>query len=294
MRLRYGIGIDRYAASTYFYLSNYRNLIDRMPTRELSDLRILITGASGGIGRALAEELLACGARVLVMARRAQVLEQWFAKQKDSADNIATFAGDVTRPEDRAEILRLAQDRWGGLDVLVNNAGLGSLGRFAGSDPAILRRIFEVNFFAAVELTRTALPLLNTSKLAGKSPLIVNIGSILGHRATPQNSEYCASKFALRGWSESVRPELRREGIDLLLVSPGTTESDFYANTLSEQKSPPWHNPPPISAAEVARQIVRAMERGNSEVIPSWRGKGLVWANRFVPSIVERIMRKWG
>ncbi len=261
-----------------------------MPTRELDDQIILITGASGGIGRALAEKLLALGSRVLVMARRGQVLEEWRTAQKDSADRIATFAGDVTRAEDRAAMLRLAQDRWGGLDVLVNNAGLGSLGRFAESDPAILRRVFEVNFFAAVELTRAALPLLS----AGKSPLIVNIGSILGHRATPQNSEYCASKFALRGWSESVRPELRRTGIDLLLVSPGTTESDFYANTLSEQKSPPWHNPPPIPAAEVALQIVRAMERGSSEVIPSWRGKGLVWANRFVPSIVERIMRKWG
>jgi short-subunit dehydrogenase len=261
-----------------------------MPTRELSDLRVLITGASGGIGRALAESLLRHEARVLVMARRAAVLEEWRTAQQDAAPRIELFAGDVTHAEDRTAMLRLAEDRWGGLDVLVNNAGLGSLGRFADSDPAILRRVFEVNFFAAVELTRAALPLLR----AGKSPLIVNIGSILGHRATPQNSEYCASKFALRGWSESVRPELRRAGIDLLLVSPGTTESDFYANTLSAQKSPPWHNPPPVPAAEVARQIVRAMERGNREVIPSWRGKGLVWANRLVPSIVERIMRKWG
>lgn len=261
-----------------------------MPTRELSQLRILITGASGGIGRALAEALLDRGARVLVMARRGEVLDEWRAAHPDMADQIVTFAGDVTRAEDRTAMLRLAQDRWGGLDVLVNNAGLGALGRFSESDPAILRRVFEVNFFAAVELTRAALPLL----CVGKSPLIVNIGSILGHRATPQNSEYCASKFALRGWSESVRPELRRTGIDLLLVSPGTTESDFYANTLSEQKAPPWHNPPPVPASEVARQIVRAMERGSREVIPSWRGKGLVWANRFVPGIVERIMRKWG
>jgi short-subunit dehydrogenase len=261
-----------------------------MSTRELSNLRVLITGASGGIGRALAEQLLASEARVLLMARRGPVLEEWRAAHQDTANKIEIFAGDVTRAEDRSAMLRLAEDRWGGLDVLVNNAGLGSLGRFAESDPAILRRVFEVNFFAAVELTRAALPLLS----AGKTPLIVNIGSILGHRATPQNSEYCASKFALRGWSESVRPELRRTGIDLLLVSPGTTESDFYANTLSEQKSPPWHNPPPVPAREVARQIVRAMERGSGEVIPSWRGKGLVWANRLVPSIVERIMRKWG
>jgi short-subunit dehydrogenase len=247
-----------------------------MPTRELHDLRILITGASSGIGRALAEAVLAHGARVIVMARRGQVLDDWCAARPNLAERIATFAGDVTRAEDRAGVLRLAVDRWGGLD--------------ADSDPAILRRVFEINFFAAVELTRAALPLLR----AGKSPLIVNIGSILGHRATPQNSEYCASKFALRGWCESVRPELRRAGIDLLLVSPGTTESDFYANTLSQQKSPPWRSPTAVSATEVARQIVRAMERGSNEVIPSWRGMGLVWANRLIPSVVERFMRKWG
>jgi short-subunit dehydrogenase len=266
-----------------------------MSTRELSDLRVLITGASGGIGRALADELLARGARVLAFARRAKVLDEWreghtTSKNSTTSNSLATFSGDVTRAEDRAAVLRLAEDHWGGLDCLINNAGLGALGRFAESDPETLRRVFEVNFFAAVELTRGALPLLT----AGKTPLIVNIGSILGHRATPQNSEYCASKFALRGWSESVRPELRRVGIDLLLVSPGTTESEFYANTLGPQKSPPWHNPPPISAAEVARQIVRAKERGSREVIPSWRGKGLVWANRLLPGVVERIMRKWG
>ncbi len=146
------------------------------------------------------------------------------------------------------------------------------------------------HFFAPVELTRAALPLLQ----AGRQPLLVNIGSILGHRATPGNHEYCASKFALRGWSESIRPELLKQGIDLLLVSPGTTESEFYANNLSEQKVPAWGNPPAIPAADVAAQIVRAIERGSRHIIPSWRGKLLVWANRWFPSIVDRVMNRWG
>ncbi|MGC4003086.1 MAG: SDR family NAD(P)-dependent oxidoreductase [Pirellulales bacterium] len=123
---------------------------------------------------------------------------------------------------------------------------------------------------------------------------MVNIGSILGHRATPQNAEYCASKFALRGWTQSVRAEFAALGIDLVLVSPGTTESEFYHNTLGETKSPPWGMPPAIPTATVAARIVRAMERGTPEIVPSARGIALVWANRFFPGIVDRVMRKYG
>ena len=93
---------------------------------------------------------------------------------------------------------------YGGLDLLVNNAGIGAQGRFAEADPARLRQIMEVNFFAPAEMTRAALPLLKQ----GRRPMIVNIGSILGHRGIPGTSEYCASKFAVQGFSESLRAEL--------------------------------------------------------------------------------------
>jgi len=261
-----------------------------MPRRVIKNLRILLTGASGGIGRALADECVGRGAKVLGFARRGELLAEWRESHANAFEQTDIFVGDVTRSEDRTAAIRQMESLWGGVDVVVNNAGLGALGRFRAAEAERLRQVFEVNFFAAVELTRAALPLLRL----GTTPAVVMLGSILGHRATPQNSEYCASKFALRGWCESVRPELAREGIDLILISPGTTESEFYEHTLGSDDAPPWPNPPPIPAATVARAIIRALEAGKHEIIPSGRGRMLVWANRFFPGVVDRVMRKWG
>ena len=98
-----------------------------------------------------------------------------------------------------------------------------------------LRRVMEVNFFAPVELIRSAIPLLRE----GKRPLIVNISSVFGHRAVPRKSEYCASKFALHGFSDALRAELAREGIDVLLVSPSTTQSEFFDMVLEHESPSP-------------------------------------------------------
>ena len=119
--------------------------------------------------------------------------------------------------------MEAVQQETGGLDLLVNNAGVGALGEFAEADPQRLRTVMEVNFFAPAELIRAAMPLLR----AGEQPMIVNIGSVLGHRAVPLKSEYCASKFALHGFSDAVRAELADQGIDLLMVSPSTTQRSF-------------------------------------------------------------------
>src|SRR4029079_8217356 len=109
-------------------------------------------------------------------------------------------------------------------DLLINNAGVGALGRFEEAGAERLRRIMEVNFFALVEMARLAIPALQQ----GRRPLIVNISSILGHRAVPRSSEYCASKFAVQGFSESLRAELTRLKIGVLVVSPGTTATEFF------------------------------------------------------------------
>src|SRR5690606_3285712 len=113
----------------------------------------------------------------------------------------------------------------------VNNAGISAHGDFASEAPEVTRQIFEVNFFAALALTRGALPLL----CEGRSPMVVNVGSILGHRGIPFHAAYCASKFALAGWSESLRAELNPHRIDVLMVSPGTTDTPF-SNHLVEKR----------------------------------------------------------
>ena len=105
--------------------------------------------------------------------------------------------------------------------------------------------------------------------------------------------EYCATKFALRGWSESLRIELKPQGIDLLLVSPGTTETDFYDNVVHGRGQVPWPKGRGVSAEKVASATLRAMQRGKREIIPNFAGRMLVWASSRAPAIVDRFMVRY-
>lgn len=267
-----------------------------MDRRTLSQCRILLTGASSGIGRALAQELARRGSRLLLVARRREMLEVLAAELAAVADTepsgrpVIVQAGDVTDPAVRQAAIDAAKQTWGGLDMLINCAGVSAHGRFATSSEEILRQIMELNFFAAAELTRLALPLLG----AGRDPLVVNIGSVLGHRGVPHNSEYSASKFALRGWSESLRTELHSQGIGVLLVSPGMTETEFFEHLLEKQAPTPWGKQQGITPEAVAAQVVRAIERRRREIFPNWRGRLLVWASCCCPALVDRLLRRYG
>ncbi len=262
-----------------------------MGHRALADRRILITGASSGIGRSLAKELAPFGPNLLLVARQRKPLEQLAEELLTrGAANALVFAGDITDPQTREAVFQQVHADWSALDLLINNAGISAHGRFVDNSESTLRQILEVNFFAATELTRLAIPMLRK----GEDPLIVNVGSILGHRGIPFNSEYCASKFALRGWSEALRPELNREDIDLLLVSPGSTDTKFFDHLLSGKGSLPWAESKGIAPEEVARQIVRGIQRRRPEIFPNWRGRSLVILNRFFPRLVDRIMRRYG
>lgn len=265
-----------------------------MARRAIEGLRVIVTGASSGIGRALVSELVERGARVAALARRQERLDE-LAEELAAGERLVCVAGDVTRPADRAAALARCREKFGGVDCLVNNAGIGGLGPFAEAGPDRLRRIMEVNLFVAAEFTREALPLLRR----GTAPLVVNVGSVLGHVAIPGKSEYCASKFALHGLSDALRIELGREGIDVLLASPSTTSSEFF-DRAEEASGKPAHEgtrsaklrgamPP----AAVARQIVSAMQRGRREIILSAGGKLLVWIDRLCPPLASWILRRW-
>ncbi|HWY86725.1 MAG TPA: SDR family NAD(P)-dependent oxidoreductase, partial [Gemmataceae bacterium] len=157
--------------------------------RDLQGRRILITGASSGIGRCLALQLAQAGARLAVVARTEVKLRD-LARSLAPAE-VVVLPADVTRDEDRRRLLDLARARLGGLDVLINNAGVASWAHFADSSEAILRRIMDVNFFAPAELIRLAIPIL----VQGTQPAVVNVASMCGRRAMPAWSEYSASKY---------------------------------------------------------------------------------------------------
>ncbi len=151
----------------------------------------------------------------------------------------------------------------------------------------------EVNFFALVEMTRLALPYLKQ----GRAPIIVNVSSILGRRGVPHNSEYAASKFAVHGFSESIRAELAERlsgrGVDVLVVSPGTTETEFFDHVLESKGGPKWPEHAAVTADAVARATVRAIRRGSHEITPYLWGKVLVLMNRVSPWFVDKLMERY-
>jgi short-subunit dehydrogenase len=261
-----------------------------MPKRRLTNKRALVTGASSGIGRALAIELAKHGVDLVLVARREDRLTEVAQDVSRIGRRAVCVAGDVTDASVRQRALAMARDEFGGLDILVNNAGVAAHGRFAEADPGRVRPIMEVNFFAPVEFIREALPLLRE----GVQPIIVNVGSILGRRGSPHKSEYSASKFALHGFSEAVRPELARLGIDVLVVAAGSTETEHFDALLEGTAELPWGNPPRQPAENVARKIVRAIERGRNEIVTGWRGWLLLFLNRCCPRLVDRIMARYG
>ncbi len=253
---------------------------------------VVLTGVSSGIGRELCRLLVQRGAIVVANARRQDrlsELQQSLANQQASRPTAAlgqlhTVAGDITDPTVRAAVIAMAEQLGEGrLDLLVNNAGIGALGPFEQASESRLRRVMEVNFFAPVELTRAALPLLHQ----GRMPVLCNIGSVLGHRAVPNKSEYCASKFAMHGWSDALRAELRPSGIQVTLISPSTTRSEFFDAVIDTPQGTTSRSLGSWPPERVARATLAAIAARRSEAILSLAGKALVYADRLAPPLVN-------
>jgi short-subunit dehydrogenase len=260
-----------------------------MAKRELQASRAIVTGASSGIGREIALELARQGAAQVLCARREERLQELAEQVAVDGAQAEIVVGDVTDAATRQKAVDTAVSQLGGLDILVNNAGIGAVGLFEDAGPDRVRQIMEVNFFALVEMTRAALPALKQ----GNHPILVNVGSVLGHRGVPYRSDYCASKFAVQGFSEAIRAELAVHGIDVLVVSPGATDSEFAERLIEHTGEPDWPDIGRVSAASVARQAVRAIRRGRHEIIPNRRGKMLYWANRISPRLVDRLTARY-
>lgn len=259
-----------------------------MARRKLNGLRVLVTGASQGIGRALVVEAAKRGCRVLAAARSQPLLDELAAEVRGAGGTVATVIADVTKPDDRAAMVKAATQHFGSLDVLINNAGIGATGHFMDSEPEVLRQIFETNFFGLTETTRAFLPLLKQ----GTTPAIVNISSVVGKRALPARSLYSASKFAVMGFSEAIRAELAKDGIDVLVVSPGLTQTNFSKNMLEQKAKMQLDHMRGMTSEEVAVATLRAIERGSLDVTLTFRGKLLVLVNRFAPWVVDFFSKK--
>jgi short-subunit dehydrogenase len=254
--------------------------------RDLRGRRAIVTGASGGIGRSVAEALARQGARVALVARTRERLEEAAAQIHARGGEAHVIPGDITLEDDRSRILESATEQLGGLDLLVNNAGVGSWGHFVGSTEEILRQVMEVNFFGPVELIRQAVPALEH----GRQPAVVNVASMCARRAMPAWPEYSASKFALAGISESLRGELIRFGIDLLLINPGLTNSGYSSHLLRSEGRANIDFSRGMAPDHVADRIVASVRGNRFETVVGSDARWMLLFNRFFPRWLDRLL----
>jgi short-subunit dehydrogenase len=256
--------------------------------RDLRGSRMLITGASSGIGRSLAEQAARAGARVIVTGRSADKLEELVAGLTAKGADATAIPADLTSDAERRRLLETVNQRFDGLDVLVNNAGVASAGHFADGTEAVLRQVMEVNFFAPAELMRLALPAL----MRGRNPAILNVASMCGRRGMPAWTEYSASKFALCGLTEALRAEFARFDVDVLLVVPGLTNSDLSRHMLRDEARMKIDFRHSMKVDDAARSILDALQRNRSETVLGSDARRMVLANRFFPRWVDYLIAR--
>lgn len=263
--------------------------------RSFSGARCLVTGASSGLGKALAEALVHAGAHVIMTGRSAERLEtiaRSLTVEAESANAPAPIvvAADLTVSSERLRLVERANQEFGGaLDVLINCAGVGAYGRFESHDESVTRQVFEINTFAPMAMCWLALPMLRR----GTKPAVVNIGSIVARRGLPGRSEYSASKHAIAGFTEAIRAEWSRDGIDVLLVNPGFTATEFDRNLVADTAVYNTSHRRTMTAEQVARATLRALSKRKHEVTLSPPGKMLILTNRLLPRFVDWGLGRW-
>ncbi|MFK5925183.1 MAG: SDR family oxidoreductase [Desulfuromusa sp.] len=252
---------------------------------------VWITGASSGIGAALARALAVRGARLILSAR--------------SVDKLETVRQSCSMPDEHLCLVMDLADRasietaWHRLqelprkvEILINNAGMTQRARVKETQMEVYRLLLEVNFLAVVDLTKKVLP----DMLERGAGQIVAVSSVMGKFASPQRSGYAAAKHALQGFMDSLRAEVYDAGIRVLVVSPGFVNTDVSRNALRGDGT--LHNKmdsgqaTAISAESCAEQIIAAMAKGRDEVFPGGKERIGLLLNRLSPALLRRVMRK--
>ena len=248
---------------------------------KLAGARILLTGASGGIGGCLALALARRGARLALLARDAGRLESVSQAVHAVGGSALCIPFDLARRDGHADVIARVNSTLGGLDVLVNNAGVSRFGTYADDKPGAICELVDVNLTGALLLTRAVLPHF----VRRRTGHIVNIGSILGSIALPHFAAYSASKFALRGFSEALRRELAATGVRVTYVAPRTTATgmntaevrEFFAASRTAVDRP----------EHVAGRIADAIERERKDVYLGWPERFFVRLNNLLPRFVD-------
>jgi short-subunit dehydrogenase len=264
------------------------------PWLPLRDKRAIITGASEGIGRALALALAKRGVHVALLARGLERLEAVAEECRRLGVSAYAIQADVSLEEDCRRMIELAIRSLGGLDILVNNAGIGMWAEFRQvQDLGIYERLMRVNYLSSVWATHAAL-----ESIIARQGLIVAISSLTGKTGVPTRSGYAASKHAMQGFFDSIRIELEPLGVAVSVISPGFVATDIRAKGFGADGQARGESPraerdgDTMSVEECVGRIVQAIERREREVVMTAKAKAGLWLKLVAPGLVDRIARK--
>lgn len=257
----------------------------------IKDKVVIITGGSSGIGKACALRFGKDGGRICISGRNEERLSEAAKELEAKGVEVMAVASDVSNENDCVRLINETLNKYGRIDVLINNAGLSMRSLFKDVEIQVIRQLMEVNFFGTVYCTKYALkPLL---KHGGT---VVGISSIAGFQGLPGRTGYSASKFAMQGFLDALRLENHNTGMNVLTVCPGYTESNIRNTALvadgSEQGESPRDEQKMMTSEEVADHIYKAVKDRKKKIILTTQGKLSYWLGKLMPNLVDSLVRK--
>jgi short-subunit dehydrogenase len=254
------------------------------------DKVVVITGGSDGIGKALVNTFIDAGAKVATCARNYDKL--YNLQLRHTSVELHTMACDLSKEQDCRRFIESTIKTFGGIDILINNAGISMRALFRDADLEVIKKVMDINFYGAVHCTKFAL-----ESIIERRGTIVGVSSIAGYRGLPGRSGYSASKFALQGWMEALRTEMLGTGVNVMWVCPGFTASNIRNAALNKdgnaQGESPLDEASLMTAEEVAGHMLKAIELRKRTMVLTFNGKRTVFLNRFFPAWTDKLVHKF-
>ena len=249
---------------------------------------VVITGASSGIGKAMAIEYAAMGAKVVLGARQSDKLEALCNEITAKEGKAVWCETDVTKVEDCEQLIKTAVDNFGGIDILICNAGISMRALFDDLDLSVLHRLMDVNFWGTVYCTKFALPYLQKSKGS-----LVGISSVAGIHGLPGRTGYSASKYAMTGFLETIGIENLKKSLHVMVACPGFTATNVRFSALtadgSEQGATPREEGKMMTGEQVARIVAKGIARRKRLCLMEAEGRGTHFVKKFAPALVDKL-----